>query len=609
MNALGSPNESRAFPRSWGAEFVHAGEVRFRVWAPGAKSLALRLGGADTPMTRDDDGWFELMASGVDAGAPYCFVLPDLTVVPDPAARAQTGDVHGPSIVVDPTHYPWKDVEWGGRPWEEAVIYELHVGTFTAEGTFSAAIERLPYLADLGVTAVEIMPVAQFAGERGWGYDGVLLYAPHRAYGSPEDMKTFIDAAHAHGLMVLLDVVYNHFGPDGNYLSNLAPAFFHPERHTPWGSAIAYEKAPVRRFFVENALYWLEEFHLDGLRFDAIDQIRDPDSATELLVEIAELVRAEFPGRHIHLTTEDNRNATHLHQRNKDGRPLRYTAEWNDDFHNAAHVLATGETDGYYEDFADHPAGKLARALAEGFVYQGQPSAHGGGLPRGEPCRHLPPSVFIDFLQNHDQVGNRALGERLSMLADEPLRRVLSAVLLLSPHIPLLFMGEEFGETRPFYFFTDFQGELAAAVCDGRRLEFAKFAAFANAPERVPDPNAEATFEQSKIDWKALETENGHEWLAFTRKLLKLRRLHIVPLLGRASGNAGRILEAEEGIVAVDWNFAKGRLQMRANFTAEEKASPKFAGNLIFAESEDAARALRDGRLPGRSIVVAIEGT
>jgi malto-oligosyltrehalose trehalohydrolase len=555
-------------------------------------------------MTRDEDGWFALLATGVEPNASYSFVLPDGLSIPDPASRAQAGDVHGPSLVTDPTSFAWTDVQWSGRPWEEAAIYELHVGTFTPEGTFEGAIQRLQHLVDIGVTAVEIMPVAHFGGDRGWGYDGVLLYAPHRTYGSPDSMKAFVDEAHRLGLMVLLDVVYNHFGPDGNYLPLLAPEFFDPARHTPWGAAIAYEKEPVRQFFIENALYWLEEFHLDGLRFDAVDQIADPKSATEILLEIAARVRSEFPGRHIHLTTEDNRNIVYLHERGEGGAAVRFTAEWNDDVHNAAHVLATGETDGYYADFAERPARHLARALSEGYAYQGEPQAN--GKARGVPSRHLPPTAFIDFIQNHDQVGNRALGERLASLCEEPVLRVLTAMLLLSPHIPMLFMGEEWRETNPFLFFTDFDGELAEAVRNGRRREFAKFATFNSEEKRkqIPDPNARSTFEQSRIDW-AKAKGDGAAWLGFVSQLLALRQEAIVPLLRGAGGNSGEMLDVPEGAVAVDWTMPASRLHLRANFTAEVQRLPPSDAEIVFAEPADAAGSLRGGELPPHSVVVA----
>ena len=357
----------------------------------------------------------------------------------------------------------------------------------------------LAALAEAGFTAVELMPVAQFAGSRGWGYDGVLPFAPHPAYGTPDDLRAFVDAAHGVGLMVFLDVVYNHFGPQGCPLPQIAPAFFHPERETPWGVAIAYERPAVRRYFIENALHWLEDYRMDGLRFDAADHIRDTDSDEEILVEIAREIRARYPDRQVHLTTEDNRNITRLHPW-EGGRPLLHTAEWNDDLHNVAHVIATGETEGYYVDFAKDRWGKYARALAEGFAYQGEPSPHAGGVPRGEASAHQPPLAFLDFLQNHDQIGNRAFGERLTTLAAPAMVRALTAMLLLSPHVPLLFMGQEWGETRPFVFFTDFEGKLADAVREGRRHEFRHFAAFAEPAARahIPDPNDPTSFEASQ---------------------------------------------------------------------------------------------------------------
>ena len=561
--------ETRAFRKSWGAELDEDG-VTFRLWAPGQQRLALRCEGRDHPMTRNAEGWFEVMLPGVGAGAQYAFVLEDGRAVPDPAARAQAGDVHGPSVVTDPRGFRWSP--WQGRPWQDAVILELHVGTFTPEGTFRAAIERLPHLVETGITAIEIMPVAQFAGNRGWGYDGVLPYAPHPAYGDPDDLKALVDAAHRHGLMVLLDVVYNHFGPEGSYLSAYAPDFFDPARQTPWGNAIAYGREPVRRFFVENALYWIEEFHLDGLRLDAIDHVRDA-SQPPILVRIAQEVRARHPDAH--LTTEDNRNITSLHPRDDRGRPLLYSGEWNDDFHNVAHVIATGETEGYYADFAEDRWAKFARALAEGFVWQGQvmPST---GKPHGEPSDHLPPLAFVDFLQNHDQTGNRAFGERLLTLSSEQMVRALMTIHLLSPHVPLLFMGEEWGETRPFAFFTDFHGDLAQAVRDGRRREFAGFGTFEDSASRqaIPDPNDPATFAASRIDWDRAASTEGRDWLAFTRHLLALRRQWITPHLAGARGQSGRVMCAQDGLIAVDWQLDGASLHLRANLSDDPARMP-----------------------------------
>ncbi|HET7411830.1 MAG TPA: malto-oligosyltrehalose trehalohydrolase, partial [Pararhizobium sp.] len=514
---------------TWGGCLLPNGKAEFGIWAPGQQHMTLRIAGREQRMEPRADGWFTLEVQNAVAGSEYMFLRADGMAVPDPAARVQGGDVHGPSLLVDPESYRWQAADWRGRPWEEAVIYELHIGTFTAEGTFRAAIDQLDHLAGIGVTAIEIMPVAQFAGTRGWGYDGTYLYTPHSAYGSPDDFKALIDAAHGKGLMVILDVVYNHFGPEGNYLAAYAPAFFHPERHTPWGAAIAYEKPPVRAFIIENALYWLKEYRLDGLRLDAIDHIHDEDSPEHILIEMARRIRAEITDRPVHLTTEDNRNITDLHERADDGTAPLYTAEWNDDFHNVAHAVATGETDAYYADFAEGHWRKFARALAEGFAFQGEETAK--GEKRGSSCAHLPPTAFVDFLQNHDQIGNRAFGERLVDLAGEGTVRALTAILLLSPHIPLLFMGEEWGETRPFAFFTDFQGKLADAVREGRRKEFAQFAAFRDPARRtsIPDPNAPATFEASKIDWQRRDSEEGRAWLSFYRDLLQIRRTEIVP--------------------------------------------------------------------------------
>jgi maltooligosyltrehalose trehalohydrolase len=581
----------------WGPLTTEEG-VRFRLWAPAKETVLLRLDGEDRPMRAAGDGWLALDAPDARPGAEYAFVMEDGLVVPDPASRAQAGSVHGPSRVPDRSDDAWQIDNWQGRPWEEAVICEIHIGTFTREGTFRAAIEKLPHLAETGYTAIEIMPVAQFAGDRGWGYDGVLLYAPHRAYGSPDDLKALVDAAHGQGLMVLLDVVYNHFGPDGNYLHAYAPEFFDEDRETPWGAAIDYARPPVRRFFIDNALYWIGEFRLDGLRLDAVDNVRDPQSDPEILVEIARTIREAFPDRRVHLTTEDNRNITRLHERAEDGGVPLYTGEWNDDFHNIAHVIASGESEGYYADFAEDCWAKLARALAEGFIYQGEPSPR-SGAPQGEPSAHLPPTAFVDFLQNHDQAGNRAFGERLLPLTEPALLRALSAILLLSPHIPLMFMGEEWGETKPFLFFTDFDGELAEIVREGRRREFKHFAAFED-PERrarIPDPNARETFEASKIDWGAPERPEGAQWHAFTQRLLEIRQRVIVPHLAGARGNSGRVIAAEEGIVAVSWTLDGLALHMRANLTEVTRPGPRLPGSLLHSENGAGA----SGDLPGFS--------
>ncbi|WP_210527205.1 malto-oligosyltrehalose trehalohydrolase [Rubellimicrobium arenae] len=574
---------------TWGATLEGDGRVRFRLWAPAVDGLSLRIEGQDRPMDAQEDGWFELAVPGLRPDTDYAFVLPDGQVVPDPAARAQAADVHGPSRLVDSGAYRWRTT-WAGRPWHEAVLHEIHIGTFTPEGTFAAAKRHLRHLAETGVTAIEIMPIAQFPGNRGWGYDGVCLYAPHRAYGTPDDLRDLVDTAHEHGLMVLLDVVYNHFGPEGNYIGLYAPDFYDEARHTPWGAAIAYERDPVRRFYVENALYWLTEFRLDGLRLDAIDHVRDRTDP-EILVEIARRIRAEITDRPIHLTTEDNRNVTHLHERGPDMSVPLYSGEWNDDFHNVAHVVATGESEGYYLDFARDHWRLLARSLAEGFAFQGEVTPQ-TGQPRGQPSGHLPPTAFVDFLQNHDQVGNRAFGERLATLTSPPMLRALTTILLLSPHIPLLFMGEEYGETRPFCYFTDYEGDLADAIREGRRREFADFAAFAGGGEalsHVPDPNAASTFEASKLDWGRCGQPEGQERLAEVRDLLALRREFIVPHLAGTGPGSGTVLSWEDGAVAVDWQLNGALLQLRANLGATPCPLPPARGRLLIATSEGPA--------------------
>ena len=589
--------ESTSFAKSWGADYVAENVARFRLWATGQQRVTLRLNGNDLEMTPSGDGWFEREVSGVAPGTEYNFVLADGMVVPDPASRAQKGDVNGPSLVIDPEQYRWQNTQWRGRPWEEAVVYEMHIGTFTPQGTFRAAIEKLPDLAELGITMLEVLPVSQFGGNRGWGYDGVLLYAPHSAYGTPDDFKAFIDAAHGHGLSVVLDIVLNHFGPEGNYLPLLAPDFFHKERHTPWGAGIAYDVDAARRYIAEAPLYWLQEYRLDGLRFDAIDQIED-SSEKHVLIEIAERIRADITDRPIHLTTEDCRNVTFLHPRNEDGSVPLFTGEWNDDFHNAIHVLATGETHAYYQDFADEPEKRVARVLAEGFAYQGEISPQSGDA-RGVDSKNQPPVAFVDFIQNHDQVGNRAQGERLITLAGAARTRVLLATLLLSPHIPLLFMGEEYGETNPFLFFTDFHGDLAKAVREGRAKEFDGHAGHEG--ESVPDPNEESTFTRSKLDWHKPDEEEGEAWLALTRKLLALRQRYLVPLLATAGGQSGHVLATAPDFLAVSWRFPKGTLSLALNIGEQPQTLPEMPGETLFAWPQAAEK------LPQNAILVRLD--
>ena len=524
----------------WGPTDIGGGRWRFALWAPDRQSVSLEIkGGATLPMEPASDGWFCIEVK-VSEDSHYRFRLaPDLAV-PDPASRRQAGGVHGWSVVT-PISPP--ATGWTGRPWEEAVIYELHVGLC---GGFAGVADRLPGLAAIGITAIELMPVNAFSGSRNWGYDGVLPFAPAEAYGSPADLRALIDAAHDLGLMIFLDVVYNHFGPDGNYLGAYAEPFFHADRHTPWGGAVAVDRPQVAAYFRENALMWLHDYGFDGLRFDAVHAIGDD----AFLDALAHDLRAATPGRHIHLMLENERNDA--------GRlgPGHYDAQWNDDFHNVMHVLLTGENDAYYEDFAERPVHRLARCLMEGFIYQGDPSPHQQGKHRGTPSAHLPPSAFIAFLQNHDQTGNRAMGERLIALTSKERLKAATTLLLLMPHIPLLFMGEETGATSPFLFFTDFHDDLADAVREGRRREFKGFAAFASAAARahIPDPNARATFDMARV----VGGPDGAEWRSFYNALLTLRHQIIVPGIAGAHAIGATVL-SDSAVQAV-WRLGDGRL-------------------------------------------------
>ena len=565
--------------------------MRFRLWAPAHQTVGLLLDdeAVATPMRAAGEGWHEIISERARVGTRYRFEFPDGLRAPDPASRFQPDDAHGPSEVTDPAAYVWSYGGWAGRDWSEAVLYELHVGAFTAAGDFRSAIERLDHLARLGVTALQIMPVADFPGARNWGYDGVLLYAPDSSYGRPDDLKALVDAAHARGLMVLLDVVYNHFGPDGNYLGAYAPQFFNAERQTPWGAAVNYDAAhsrAVRDFVIENALYWIEEFHVDGLRLDAVHAIFD-EGPRHLLEELAEHARAAGGGRPIHLVLENEENSARLLARADDGAPLAYTAQWNDDVHHVLHVAATGEAQAYYAGYAGD-ADKLARALAQGFAYQGGTMAYRGS-PRGEPSAHLPPTAFVAFIQNHDQVGNRAFGDRITATASPAAMRALTALYLLLPQIPMLFMGEEWAAAQPFPFFCDFGPDLAEAVRKGRREEFARFPEFADPAtrERIPDPQAEATFLSAKLQWDDIAREPHAACLARYRRLLDARREHIVPLIPSIR-EGGRYAVLGERAVAADWRLAGGgALRLRANLSqAPARLNEPVPGEIIWCEGE-----------------------
>jgi malto-oligosyltrehalose trehalohydrolase len=544
--------------------------VIFRLWAPDAQCVDVMHGDRTHEMRRLDEVWFKLTVPGAKPGDTYKFRIDEEVDVPDPASRFQPDDVNGPSELIDPA-YDWRTAGWAGRPWHECVFLEFHVGTFSPQGTFRGVIDKLDQIVDAGFTAIELMPVADFPGRWNWGYDGVLPFAPDSVYGRPDDLKALVDAAHARGLMVFLDVVYNHFGPEGNYLSRYAPQFFSPAQ-TPWGNAIDYERPLVRRFAVENALYWLSDFRFDGLRLDAVHAIAEPGRSL-LLQEISEAVGllAAQTARHIHLVLENDANQASLLDPRIDPPRGKYRAQWNDDYHHAFHVWLTGETQGYYADYRE-PATHLARSIAQGFAYQGQPSPHRKGEKRGEPTLALPATAFVNFLQNHDQIGNRALGERLTVLARPDALEAALAVMLLSPSPPLLFMGEEWGAVTPFPFFCDFKGELAEAVRDGRRKEFAE--AYAQHHDEVPDPLSEQTVRKATLDWSERDRPEHRARLDLVRRLLAARKQFVIPRLPEIRPGHGRA-ELIEGMLSATWFFCTGEtLTLLANLCEQTRPRP-----------------------------------
>jgi maltooligosyltrehalose trehalohydrolase len=573
----------------FGANLVDGSHTQFRIWAPDQKAIALAIEGrSPMPMTTSGDGWFEFIAN-CGAGTRYRYLLGDGKAVPDPASRLQDGDVHGHSIVVDPASYQWRKQEWRGRPWAETVLYELHVGLL---GGFDEVKCELRQLADLGVTAIELMPIAEFPGARNWGYDGVLPFAPESSYGTPDQLKAMIDEAHGLGLMMFLDVVYNHFGPDGNYLPLYAGEMFRDDIATPWGPAIDFRRPEVRRYFTDNALYWLLEYRFDGLRFDAVHAITPRDWLDEMAAE----VRARISGREVHLVLENDDNvASHL--------AFGFNAQWNDDGHHVLHRLLTGEHEGYYEDY-DSPARRLARCLKEGFVYQGEASAHRGGKRRGTSSANLPPSAFVLFLQNHDQIGNRAFGERLTNLAEPAALEAAIALQLLCPQIPLIFMGEETGNEAPFLFFTDHNESLAQAVREGRRREFASFPQFADPAllKQIPDPNDANTFERSR---PFAERASDPRRKDLYKHLLGLRRAHIIPrLVGARAFDANTI---GEGAVVARWRMGDGViLTLACNLARTAVKIEPVVNEILFVTSDKALKSCRVGQLEAHTTIAQL---
>jgi maltooligosyltrehalose trehalohydrolase len=556
--------------RQFGVELTSDGAT-FRLWAPAAKRVDVLL---DKPhaLRRGDDGWFRADIAGIEAGALYKFRIDDALDIPDPASAFQPQDVAGPSEVINHGAYQWRALDWRGRPWHEAVLIETHVRTFTPEGTYRAMIDRLDHLVATGFTALELMPLADFPGKRNWGYDGVLWYAPDSVYGRPDDLKALIDEAHLRGLMVFLDVVYNHFGPEGNYLGQYAPSFF-TQAQTPWGSAIDYRVPQVRAFAIENAVYWLREYRFDGLRLDAVHAIPEQGEVS-MLYDLSRAVGdfAKETGRQLHLVLENDNNCASLLDPDQEPPCGKYRAQWNDDYHHAWHVLLTGERQGYYSDYEKSPLRDIARSLGSGFIYQGEASAHRGGQHRGEPSGALAPTAFVYFLQNHDQIGNRALGDRLASLADDKAVEAALAITMLAPMIPMLFMGEEWGSTAPFPFFCDFQGDLADAVRNGRRKEFA--GAYAKYGDEVPDPLDQSTLQSAVLDWNARDVPKAHQRLALVQKLLSIRRRETVPRLTEV--RFGEASAEDSGLLTASWRMGDGAvLQLLANLSDREIAGNK----------------------------------
>ncbi len=563
---------------------LEGGTAEFRVWAPNAHRARLRLvGGHDLPMQCADKGTFSAQAP-VQAGDRYFYVLDDHKPLPDPVSRLLPEGVHGPTALVDPNSFAWNDQDWGGLDLRDYIIYELHVGTFSPEGTFEGAIQRLNYLKSLGISVIELMPVAAFPGRRNWGYDGVSMYAVQASYGGPEGLKCLVDAAHHAGLAVMLDVVYNHLGNEGNYLRLFGPYFTH-HHTTPWGDAINYDDRGcegVRRYVVENALYWIREYHLDGLRLDATQTIHD-DSPLHIVAEIQENVQrlAGELGRKVCVIAEtDENDCRYLLPPTQGG--FGVNAAWSDDFHHAVHACLTGEREGYYQDFGSRE--QIVRALNEGFAFQGEAFKFWEGRKRGTSSAGIPLPAHVICTQNHDQVGNRARGERLDALVPRGACKLAAALLLLAPETPLLFMGQEYGETAPFQFFTDYGDPvLQKAVREGRRREFEHFLAFGG---EMPDPQDPQTFERSKLQWPVGSGEkNQHEdMLQWYRRLIALRREVVIP--------AERTCRAElvEGAITMQVPARDTKLRVIAEFPDSQRQPAPTGWNEVLSSEEDGYR-------------------
>lgn len=572
----------------------------FRVWGPKASGLNVNVDGQSYPMAQCGDLWWEARVDGAHPGSDYSFSVDGGEPVPDPRSPWQPEGVHGPSRIVDQS-FPWTDKNWNPPPLASGVVYELHIGTFTPAGSFLAAIDKLDHLVRLGVTHVELMPVAEFPGQWGWGYDGVDLYAPNHHYGTPDDLKTLVNACHARGLAVILDVVYNHFGPDGNYLGNFAP--YTTEKYkTPWGNAVNLdsELSPgVRSFFIDNAVMWMRDYHFDALRLDAVHALLD-NSAQHFLEQLSHRVKAleAEVGRHLTLIAESDLNDPRVIRPAECG-GYGIDAQWSDDFHHALHALLTGEQSGYYSDFG--AVSHLAKALRQAFVYDGCYSnhrrRHHGRTPSGLGGQH-----FVVCTQNHDQVGNRARGERLCQLLNPAKTKIAAGLLMTSPFVPMLFQGEEWAASTPFMYFTQHDDdELGRKVSEGRRKEFS---AFGWEPEDVPDPQAPENFRQSKLKWDEVRSDNHREMLEWYRTLIDLRRSTPALTNGDLKAVDVQADDREKWLL-----MRRGDITVACNFGEQPWCAPIPGADRVLAASAD-VRVHQDGVvLPPESIsIVRISG-
>lgn len=576
-------------PVQFGATILPHGQVRFILWAPREPRVMLELCDSAVHAMHVRPGGFHELILDCQPGTRYRYRFPDGRTMPDPASRCQDGGVHGFSCVVDPAGYSWNTEDWRGLLWTQTVIYEVHAGL---AGGFDGVRRKLPGLAQLGITAIELMPVAAFPGERNWGYDGVLPYAPHETYGTPDQLRQLIDAAHGLGVQVFLDVVYNHFGPHGNYFHHCFPDFFRHDIQTPWGDAIDFRQPEVRSFFTENALYWLREYRFDGLRLDAVHAISEQD----WLIEMATAVHKKYSHlRHVHLVVENDNNDTHLLQNG-------FRAQWNDDAHHVVHHILTGESDGYYAAYSEHVTQNLLRVLSDGFISSRDDT-------NGMSSAYLPVSAFVFFLQNHDQTGNRAWGERLATLCEScpELLRAAIALQLLAPHIPLVFMGEERGSRRPFLYFTDFDDpDLVEAIREGRRREFQRFSSYSDRPVRaLPEPNDFQTWQYSDPYAEPIR-ESVYQYYS---ELLRIRRQFISPYLNRAQVEEAQVVG--DRAVMVRWRLDNDALlSMYCNLSQTDlvlvQDTVRMNERCIHASRDMADAALHAGRLISAATVVTL---